>query len=389
MGKQGRDKRILIFSAYFHPHVGGYEKNVYELSRRLAERGFEVDIITCNTQRAPTCEELDGIHVYRIPSWNILGGTYPVPKMNLTTVKILRRLLQRKYDIVNTQTRFMTTSLIGLVFAKIKRTPLIHTERGAKHSVVSSGAVNLISRIYDHTIGTLIVRLASQNIGVSSAACDFVRHLGAKKVALIYNGIDTVVFKKRDTNLRRELCLDESSVVITFVGRLIYAKGVQDLIAAFPKVKKRVPNVKVLIVGDGPYKATLETLVNHNHCSENIVFLGQKNQDEVIDILSATDIFVNSSYSEGLPTSVMEAASIGLPVVATDVGGTREIIDDERTGVLVKEGDVEQLACKLCELATNAKLRNDLSKNARKLVKQKYNWDMITDMWVKELEDKS
>lgn len=387
MKQQGPNKRLLIFSAYFLPHVGGYEKNVYELSRRLVERGYEVDVLTCNTEGALACEEMDGIRIYRLPSWNILHGTYPVPKLTFTGARILWKLLRRKYRAINTQTRFMTTSLLGLIFARIKRTPLIHTERGTKHSVVSSRTVDLISRIYDHTIGSLIVRSAWKNIGVSSAACDFVKHLGAKEAIVIPNGIDTTVFRKKDGSTRKKLSLGNSSMVITFVGRLIYAKGVQDLISALPRVKETVPRAKVLIAGDGPYKANLESLAYHNHCDTDILFLGQKNQDEVIDILSTTDIFVNPSYSEGLPTSVMEAASIGLPIVATDVGGTREIIENRRTGSLIKPGDVEQLRYKLCELAANVELRRELGRNATTFVKQKYDWEEITDKWTKVIGD--
>jgi glycosyltransferase involved in cell wall biosynthesis len=379
-------KRILTFAAYFHPHIGGYEKNVDELSRRLVQRGYEVDILTCNTERALAYEELDGIHIYRLPSWNALNSVYPIPKPCPTSFKILRRLLRKNYDVINTQTRFFVTSFLGLVFATVKRTPLVHTERGTRHSVVSNKVVDLIGRTYDHTIGSLVVKSARITIGVSEAACNFLRHLGATNTQVIYNGIDTATFRKRDTNCRQKLCISNDAAVITFVGRLIYAKGVQDLISAFTRIKEASPNTKLLIVGDGPYRAKLENLAYQNDCSGDIVFLGQKEKDELINILSATDIFVNPSYSEGLPTSVMEAASVGLPIIATDVGGTREIITDRESGILIKIKDVEELERKLCELLTNTELRTVLGSNARMLVNQKFDWDKITQDWIKIVE---
>ena len=260
----------------------------------------------------------------------------------------------------------------------------MHTEHGARHSIVPNKVIDLISRAYDHSMGALIVKSASRNIGVSEAACEFLEHLGATNIQLVHDGIDTAIFKKKeDTNYRQKLDIGNDAVVITFVGRLIYAKGVQDLISAFSKIKDTAPEIKVLIVGDGPYRANLENLAYQTDCASSILFLGQKNQDEVIDVLSATDIFVNPSYSEGLGISVMEAASIGLPIIATDVGGTREIITTDKTGILVKARDVGQLAEALCRLCANAELREKLGKNARILAERKFNWDKITGEYIK------
>jgi glycosyltransferase involved in cell wall biosynthesis len=227
------------------------------------------------------------------------------------------------------------------------------------------------------------VKSARRNIGVSEAACEFLKHLGATTIQLVHDGIDTTIFKKKeDTNCRQKLGISKDAVVITFVGRLIYAKGVQNLISAFPKIKDTTLEIKLLIVGDGPYRANLENLAYQTDCAGSILFLGQRNQDEVIDVLSATDIFVNPSYSEGLGISVMEAASIGLPIIATDVGGTREIIEDGKTGFLIKAGDAEQLEHKLLGLLTNTDLREELGRNARIFVKQKFDWDKIAEKYI-------
>jgi glycosyltransferase involved in cell wall biosynthesis len=377
-------KRILIFAAYFHPHIGGYEKIVYELSRRLVQSGYEIDILTCNTEKAPAFEELDGIKIYRLPCWNALNSLYPIPKPYPTSFRILRKLLRKNYDVIHTQTRFFITSFLGLIFAKLKRTPLVHTEHGTRHSTVPNKVIDLISRAYDHSIGALLVKSARKNIGVSEAACEFLKHLGAANAQVIYNGIDTSIFKKEeDTNCRQKLGISNDDIVITFVGRLIYAKGVQDLISAFPRIKDTAPKAKLLIVGDGPYRAELEKMARQTDCHSDILFLGQKTQAELIEILSTTDICVNPSYSEGLPTSVMEAASIGLPIIATDVGGTREIITTDETGIMVKARDVGQLAEELYRLLANAELRGKLGKSARILAERKFNWDKITGEYIK------
>jgi len=372
-------KRILIFAAYFYPHVGGYGENIYELSRRLGKKGYEIDVITCNTERASAGEEVDGICIHRLPSWNILGGTYPIPKPTVTTFKILSELLIKKFDLINTQTRFFSTSLLGLIFAKIRRRPLVHTERGTRHSVLSNKLVESLGKVYDHTVGSLIIKSARRNIGVSAAACDFLKHLGAKNTIAIPNGIDTNVFRKVKTDLTKSLGLN-GAIVITFVGRLIYAKGVQDLISAFPMIKETIPNVKLLIVGDGPYRRQLEELTMETGWSKDINFLGQKTQEQVTEILSVTDVFVNPSYSEGLPTSVLEAGAIGVPIVATDVGGTREIVENGKTGLLIREREPGQIAEAVSLLAGNKQaapenLARKLGKSARLKIVNNYSWE--------------
>lgn len=368
-------KKLLIFAGYFYPRFGGSEQSIYVLSKRLVKRGYEIDIITCNTENVSIYEELDGIYIYRVPSWDIFGGRYPVPKPTLITLKILWKLLRKKHDLINTQTRFMATSFLGLVFAKIKRIPLVHTEHGATHSVASNKIADLISKTYDHTIGSLIVKSACKNIGVSSAVCDFLRHLSAKECIVIHNGIDTSIFRKKNSNLRDKLILRDS-VVITFVGRLIYAKGAHDLISVFAEIEREFNNLKLLIVGYGPYRRELEKLAEKT-CKERILFLGQKNQEEIIEILSITDIFVNPSYSEGFGLTVVEAGAIGLPIVATDIGGVKDIIENYKTGLLVPSGDTKLLKEKISELIIETDLRKNLGENAHKVFKEKFDWDKI------------
>jgi glycosyltransferase involved in cell wall biosynthesis len=373
--------RLLVFAAYFYPHVGGYEKNILELLRRLVDCGYEIDVVTCNTEKTLAEESMDGIHVYRLPAWNSLGGVYPAPKPAPTTFKILWKLSRKRFDLINTQTRFFVTSLIGLIFAMIKRVPLVHTERGTRHSVTSGRLVETIGKIYDHSVGTLMVKFAWKSIGVSQAACDFTKHLGARNPIVIHNGLDTDIFRKVDSKLKQQMGLGDATV-ITFVGRLIYAKGVQDLISAFVQVKELVPNAKLFIVGDGPYRKYLEILAQQSHFPDDVIFMGEKNQDDIVAILSATDIFVNPSYSEGLPTSVMEAASVGVPVIATDVGGTKEIVECGTTGLMVEPYRPQQIATAILSLVRDSQMSSEIARAARCYIQQKFDWDEITQRWI-------
>ena len=374
--------RILVFTAHFYPRFGGYEKGIYQLFKRLVDRGCKVDLITCNTDKQPIYEEFDGISITRIPAWDILNGTYPIPKPTLKTLQILWKLYKTKYDMISTHTRFFLTSLLGLVFAKITGTPLIHTERGASHTIHSNKAVALVSRLYDHTIGTLIVKYAWKTSGLSRASYDFLKHLGAKEPAVIHDGVDTNLFIKKETALKKKLGLD-NRIIITFVGRLVYLKGVQDVITIFPQILNNHGDVIFLIVGDGPYKRELKRLAPEI-AKNNILFLGQKSEHEVVDIMNITDILVHPSYTEGFGLSIVEAGAIGIPAVAAGIEGVKDLIQDYENGLLFTPGDNQALKDKICELIENKELRFKLGKNARELYINQFNWQRVVDNWIKE-----
>jgi glycosyltransferase involved in cell wall biosynthesis len=104
--------------------------------------------------------------------------------------------------------------------------------------------------------------------------------------------------------------------------------------------------------------------------------------------LSKSDLFINPSYSEGLPTSVLEAGAVGLPVIATDVGGTKEVIINGKTGILIKEKDSEKLKEAIEFVINNSKPRVSYAKNLNKLIKNKFDWKKIIKKWEKVLNSK-
>src|SRR3990167_1589806 len=351
--------RIAVFASYFYPHKGGVENYVYEIYSRLVGKDVKVDIITCNTNNSQTEEIINGLKIYRFDCWDALGKTYPIPKINRKFFQIIRKLNKNSYSFVNAQTRFFILSFIGFLYGKIRGIKIIHTEHGTRHSFSSNSIVNALSWLYDHTIGHIVTRFADYNVAISKSSGEFSKHLGAKNYEIVYNGVDTNKFKKRETDLKKRLNVDSEYKVITFVGRLIEAKGVQDLIEAF-KVVKNKACVKLIIVGNGNYKNQLMELAAGDR---DILFLGEKNEEEIIDVLSIADVFVNPSYSEGLPTSVLEAAACGCAIIATDVGGTkeieREVNQDSKSFFLYKAGNTIQLQDYLLSILKRDNLTSD------------------------------
>ena len=369
---------ILILAGNYLPVVGGCIKIVHELAQKFVDLGYTVDILTCNCTDEVQHEVIDGVSIYRLSSWNLVHGSYPVPTFSLGNMGSVLNLTKNNYQCIITNTRFYPICFIGWVLSKLCRTPLIHLEHGSCHTVSKSFIVSTIGCIYDHTLGSLLVKSAKMNFGVSAPAAKFLTHLGAKNAKVMHNGIDLSAFE--DTKPIR-YTNTPGRTIITYVGRLVYGKGVQDLLSIFPKLKG---DVQLLIVGDGPYRDELEALACEVD-SSNIVFAGEQRPENIPGILQGTDIFVNPSYSEGLPTSVLEACAAGCAVVATDVGGTDEIVLDGSTGFLVKPGDQQGLTDKINYLLENKPVRDALGKNAKAYVMDNFSWDQIMGQWMTEI----
>ncbi len=362
--------KVVFFSAYYHPHVGGYIVNIRTLAEALAAKGHEVAVVTCDTDDARLVETLGGVHIVRLPCWHLLGGTYPVPKPSKWLWRLLTGWFVWKPDIVSTQTRFFITSALGWLLGRLWRAKVVHTERGTQHSASLSPLVDLVSRGYDHTIGAMVIRWADARTAVSQAACDFSRHLSGRTAQRIPNGIAPEVFDGDHSP-------PETPRVI-FVGRLTQAKGVQDLIDAMVLVRREHQGAELVVVGDGSYRATLERWA----IGVPVRFAGELSHEQVAEELKGATIFVNPSYSEGLPSSVMEAAAMALPIVATDVGGTREIVSrNGAAGLLMRGFGPDEIAEKICCFLSDPALALKYGRNARRLVRERFGWEGIVETY--------
>ena len=139
--------------------------------------------------------------------------------------------------------------------------------------------------------------------------------------------------------------------------------------------------MKFILVGRGPLEKKLKRLVHNLGSNENFSFIGHVNQETLLEYYQNATIFVHTPYHEGLPTTILEAMSCELPVVATAVAGTSEIIVDGENGLLVPPKNPEKLADTIAKLLEDEKLRIKIGKNARKYVGKKYNWNVIPEKY--------
>jgi glycosyltransferase involved in cell wall biosynthesis len=140
-------------------------------------------------------------------------------------------------------------------------------------------------------------------------------------------------------------------------------------------------------MGDGPEKRKLEALAEKLKVHDKIIFFGYKNFDEYIKILKITDIFINPSYTEGLPTTVAEAALCKNAIIATNVGGTPEVITNEKSGFLIPPKNIPELKNKLEILISDKELRKQLGESAYSEVVNKFNWDKSIEKYIKIFDE--
>ncbi|MCK4463107.1 MAG: glycosyltransferase [Candidatus Omnitrophica bacterium] len=283
--------------------------------------------------------------------------------------QIKRYIKQKGIEIIHTHN--YKSDIIGFLTTRFTKTRWVATNH------VWHGTDAKL-RIYEMIDG-FILRFADEVVAVSDEIKADLIKKGVKpnKVKRIHNGINVTNFEfpPQVTKLKNEFGIKDKEVVITTVGRLSPEKGHAVLLEAAEKIIKEKPNTKFLIVGDGPLKDSLQSLVHRRNLEGRVIFTGLRT--DISDIFSISDIYVNSSYVEGLPLTILEAMSAHLPVVATRAGATPQVISHNQNGILVDCGDAEALATGVYRLIASAEERRRLAEQASRDVRENFSIDRM------------
>lgn len=316
-----KQKRVVHFAPYFPPHPGWLEMYAKEWAENYTKIWWEILVATFSSGQKEKTRNQDGYQVVVLPAFDIVHN-FPFPKFWLPSFwKGLSLVKKYQADIIHTHTRFFLSTLLWGLFARFYRIPWIHIEHGSGFVVTSRKFIASMSRLYDNTIWKWCLLHADSVIAVSEACEHFVRDtFGVKSVRTIYRWIDPNFWKPNRK---------EHEIQIGYIGRLVDLKWVDILLRAFARILELNQKItlKLDIVGDGPERKNLEKLAKELHLEKKVVFHGPKPVEYVRqEFLPSLHIFVNPSFQEWLPTTVIEALAAGCRVVATDVGGTREIL---------------------------------------------------------------
>ncbi|MDA2928790.1 glycosyltransferase [Acidobacteria bacterium AH-259-O06] len=196
--------------------------------------------------------------------------------------------------------------------------------------------------------------------------------LPAEKIEVVPNGIDVqdLHVRRSREEVRRDLGVEPKTLVLLEAARMTNQKGHRFLLEAVSNLRTSVPKLRCWLAGDGPLRPRLEKQVKRLNIEQYVDFLGFRS--DVADLLNAADIYVLPSLSEGMPFGVLEAMSLGCPVVASSVNGVPEVIQEGITGRLVPPGDVQALSRVLGQLARNLTMRQQLAAAGRKTVQEHF-----------------
>lgn len=377
-------KRIIVFPAFYPPHIGGMEFFAHELNLRLSQCGQKITVFAPNFSKMKIIspdEMAKGITIIDYPAFEIISN-FPCPKFwQLNFWNKLWELFSQPSDITISHTRFFVASFLALCVARLKHIPLLHIEHGSSPVRSSSFLISFISSIYDVTIGAAVVRGANTVVAISNDVSRFLKKKWGVQSVTIMRGFD---FDKISTILPSQAYNRTPGIIrIMYIGRLISGKGVDILLDALQKLPEK--GWELFIIGEGPTKYLLEEKANQL-IPNKFIFTGKQEPKETIALLKTADIFINPSLSEGLPTTVAEAALCEKAIIATDVGGTRILFPQENISHLVPPNDSDALAKKISMFLETPALLKSVGEINKEYILQNFPWSKPTQQFLHILE---
>lgn len=369
-------KSYCIFAAQYFPHLGGVERYTYNLSKKLIEQGNEVIIVTSNVDRIKSYELMDGIPVYRLPCINLLEGRYPVLKVTKEFWKIHRILHHKQFDMVIVNTRFYLHSLYGMVFAKLKKVKCITIEHGTSHLSVHNIFWDFVGGVYEHCLTKVDQIFCRDYYGVSQACNEWLEHFHIKAKGVLYNSINLDEIEQlksqKSKSFRMLYQIPKDATVISFTGRLLKEKGLTELLNVMEQLHEYMQNVYLFIAGDGDMEAEIK-----QRKKEYIIPLGRIDIQDIVALLTETDIFCLPSVSEGFSTSILEAAACGCYIITTARGGAGELLINDEYGTIIPDNRESYLLHAIEHAITNPKHREQAVKLTYQRLSEFFTWDIV------------
>lgn len=251
-------------------------------------------------------------------------------------------------------------------YSKWKKLKTIIHIHGSEFDLFFNNSNRFIKKIIVDTFDT-----ADAVIVLSKSWKKFVQTFSVNPhVYILYNGSSLNKFSGKIQN--------NSKIIVLFMGRLGQRKGTYDLLQAFGKAIKIIPDLQLILGGDGDVDQVRE-MVSKMGLRDHVTVPGWISGEEKARIFKSCDIYVLPSYNEGLPGSILEAMAVGVPIISTPVGGIPETVIENRNGFLINPGDVDSLYEKIVKLGQNRKLREKMGSESQKIIKEKFEIECIVD----------
>ena len=374
--------KILMLTWEYPPRiVGGIARVVHDLSQRLIKDGHEVTVITYKDGDAPEYESDKGVQVYRIENYMIRPNNFIdwIMQMNFNMIAKANELIANgeKFDTIHAH-----DWLVAYAAKTLKHSyniPLVSTIH-ATESGRNSGIHDEVQRYINDTEWLLTYESSEVIVNSNYMKCELQRLFGLpfEKINVVPNGININNFAgiERDYEFRRQYAMDNEKIIL-YVGRLVYEKGIQNLISAMPKILNGYHDSKLIIAGKGGMLDELKAQANSMGLGDKVYFTGYLNAKQVQKMYKCADVAVFPSTYEPFGIVALEAMLAGVPTVVSDVGGLNEIIEHGVNGMKSYAGNSNSIADSVLSLLYDHKLCANISKNAKNKVKEQFNWNKI------------
>lgn len=401
-------KRILMLAWEFPPLVvGGLSRAVYDLARHLINHQCEVHVITREVAGSPAYELMDSVHVHRVQipsSETAIGFMDWVLQMNAAFMDQAEHLLlelKLSFDYLHAHDWLVYAAAHELKHAySMPLITTIHaTEYGRNHGALSTELQHQI-----HEIEHNLVCESEHVIVCSQAMVQEIQQLfqlPEPHISMIPNGVacshsiidqpvtdSTCQPKQTSLSLQeyRQRYADDEELILFFIGRLVYEKGVHILLQALPHIIKQINHVQLLIAGTGPMRSQLQSLIHEYKLESHVQLLGFVHDEDRDKLFQIADVCIFPSLYEPFGIVALEAMVMGTPVVVSDTGGLAEIITHEQDGYKAIPGHAESLAWHTLQLLQDRDKAARFAVEAKRKVQSQYDWNSIAESTTKVYE---
>ncbi|MBR3133596.1 MAG: glycosyltransferase family 4 protein [Clostridia bacterium] len=374
--------KILMLSWEYPPRiVGGISRVVHDLSHRLIKDGHEVTVVTYKDGNVPYFENDKGVQVHRVDNYMITPNSFIdwIMQLNFNMLAKASELINNgeKFDVIHAH-----DWLVAYAAKSLKNSygiPIVATIH-ATEAGRNSGIHDEVQRYINDTEWMLTYEATEVIVNSNYMKSELQRLFGLpfEKINVVPNGITTTNFSgiERDYDFRRQYARDNEKIIL-FAGRLVYEKGIQNLIAAMPKILSSYNDAKLIICGRGGMIDELKAQVDYLGIGNKVYFTGYMDHKSLMKMYKCADISVFPSTYEPFGIVALEAMLAEVPVVVSDVGGLNEIVNHGVNGMKSYAGNANSLADSILALLFDKQLCANVVKQAKLDVKNKYNWTKI------------
>lgn len=375
--------KILMLTWEYPPRiVGGIARVVHDLSKRLIKDGHEVTVVTYrDSADVPEYENDKGVNVYRVDNYMIHPNNFIdwILQLNFNLVSKATEIINKEgdFDVIHAHDWLVANAAKTLKNAYgIPVVATIHATEAGRNS----GIHNDTQRYINDTEWMLTYEASEVIVNSNYMKNELQRLFGLpyEKINVIPNGVNLSNFAgvERDYNFRRQYAMDNEKIIL-YVGRLVYEKGVQHLIAAMPKILSNYHDAKLIISGRGGMMDELRQEASNLGLNDKIYFTGYLDSKQVQKMYKCADVAVFPSTYEPFGIVALESMLAGVPTVVSDVGGLDEIITHGVDGMKAYAGNANSIADSVTALLYDHQLASNVSKKARQKVKEQFNWEKI------------